>query len=231
MSVLSVKDMNVQGLQNVAPATSFLIIATPHNGNVSPECASSRELLLHNISGNRQCIPIYLRNCNISRARNNILYQASILGADVIFIDSDMEFLPEDFLALVNSGKDVVSALCFKRAEPYTPCAFNFDINRYQKAITEIPDNIFKVDSCGMAFCLIKHHIIKLMTSSDVVNLIGKPFNHIQNNNGDDMEEDISFCIRLKILNIPVWIIPHTNVLHAGIGWKKYKKYKEETVI
>jgi hypothetical protein len=213
------------GLRKSAPATNMLIIATPHNGIVSPECASSREALLDYIKNQRMSMPIYLRNCNIARARNDIFIEALRYGADVLFIDSDMEFTKWDYNMLLNSGKDVVTAVCYKRKPPYTPCVFNFSDERRQVAIKAIPDIIFSADACGMAFCLIKFNIIRLMTSSHVIEMLGKPFNQMQDNHRDQLEEDMSFCMRLKTMNIPIWAIPKTMVLHDGIGYREYANY------
>ena len=215
---------------NNVDKNNTLVIATPHNGIIDPNCAASREALIMHVVKMRDVIPVYFRNCNIARARNDLFEYAYKIRADILFIDSDMEFSTSDYDILVNAEKDVVSALCFKRKFPYTPCAFNFTNHRRQAAIKTIHKQIFQADACGMAFCLIRNNIIRLMTSSYITKMLGKPFNHLQDNFEDQLEEDISFCMRLNIINIPVWVIPNTSVLHAGRGYLDFINYnKEET--
>lgn len=104
----------------------------------------------------------------------------------LLFIDSDMTFDSDAYQMLLNDDKDIVSGIFHKRAHPYTPT-----IVKDGQIYIDYPQNeLFEVDTTGMAFTLIKVSCLKAVMEE--YNTCFK--------RAYPLGEDNSFCMRWKKL-------------------------------
>jgi hypothetical protein len=155
-------------------------------------------------------------------SRNQIAAEAIQEGADrVLFIDSDMRFdvdlmtrMSED---LDRDGVRMVSALCFRRNIGNEPVIYkNVDPPRMLenwmpeiqiKPYTDYPrDSFFQIAGCGFGCVMIETSVLK-----EVWDRFGPPFTPLE-----WCGEDISFCFRLKGLDIPMHCDSRIKVGHIG---------------
>jgi hypothetical protein len=193
----------------------MLIMATPHNGNLNASFITSRDKLIIHISKQRAVMPVFTKDAHLSQGRNRLFEMAYRNECDLLFIDSDMEFEPSAYDELVKTPGEVITAVCHKRSYPYTPCVFNINCLNQLQHLDNIPNRIFKLDAAGMAFCLIRKKAIQAF-SPEAIKIVGKPFNHSTNKDGNELEEDMSFCMRLKTLGIDIWANPFIRVGHIS---------------
>jgi len=146
---------------------------------------------------------IFQEGCNIAINRNKIFETARILGENLLFIDSDMVFTPEDVACMEKhlETNDIVTGVCVTGFPDYPPAIFKIENGSY--VLTKPTD---EVDGCGGAF---------LGISTRVLNRMIEPFTPIEDKKtGQFYGEDISFCIRareqgFKIICDPKLLIGH----------------------
>jgi len=126
----------------------------------------------------------------------------------ILFIDSDMTFGADAYKTLLNDDKNVISGIFHKRAYPYTPT-----IVKDGQIYIDYPENeLFEVDTTGMAFTLIKISALKA-----VMEEFGTCFKRAY-----PFGEDASFCLRWKELGKKlgkehkVWCDSRVQVGHIG---------------
>jgi len=151
-------------------------------------------------------------------ARNNLAQAAIKAEADqVLWLDSDMVFTP-DFLERMTAVRkerdiDFLTALCFRRKPPYTPCIYD-KLEWYEKSgkcsftqFLSIPEERFQVGGCGFAGVLMGTDV--LMSVSSRYN--GRMFDPLEG-----MGEDISFCWRARQCGYDIWCDPALTMGHVG---------------
>jgi len=168
----------------------------------------------------------------LDAARNEILQLAMKNNPDYLWwIDSDM-ILPQNkdvLRSLINTDKDIVSALYFRKEYPYHPV---FIIIRDGRpcVVRPLPINqIVEIDAAGMGCLLVKREVFeKLMKSDDPVFEFKQK---ILPNSVETMGEDINFCLKAKKLGFSVYL--NSNIVCGHIGFtvideKIYFKYMEQ---
>lgn len=149
-------------------------------------------------------------------ARNNLARQAIKSEADwVLWLDSDMVFQPDllqRMLAVCTENDiDFLTATCFRRKPPYTPCLFD----RLQKigrgasytALLSVPDGRFKVEGCGFAGVLL---------STDVLLSVAAKFDGRMFDPMDGFGEDVAFCWRARQCGYDIWCDSSIEMGHVG---------------
>jgi len=138
----------------------------------------------------------------------------------VLFIDSDMGFEPGALVKALERDADVVTGLYFKRKDNHEPVLYKaIDKRRYtedgyvkQHSYAEIETDLnreyFPVEGCGFGFVLLKVDVLKEVHKRHLSWFEPIP----------GMGEDLSFCQRLKELNIPI-------MCDATIGLGHYGEY------
>ena len=156
-------------------------------------------------------------------ARNTLAKQAVTEGYDrVLWLDSDMDFEPDLLKRLsadMDEGRELVTALYFKRKAPVKPVIYKnlgFIQNENDKGITPVAvsyedypqDSIFTIAGCGFGGCLV---------SVDLINRIGDkfglPFSPIMG-----FGEDLSFCTRASELGVEMYCDSRIKMGHVGLG-------------
>ena len=160
-------------------------------------------------------------------ARNELATRALEMEADLVFwVDSDMVFDPDTLLrmmdALQKNDLDILTALCFRRTQPYTPTLFDKLEMDGEKAewteFEEIPDELFEVGGCGLAGLLMKTDVF-----FDVQARFGNMFAPIGSNG-----EDVAFCWRARECGYKIYCDPSIVFGHIGnvvIDDKFYKAF------
>lgn len=154
----------------------------------------------------------------VYNARNNLARQAIKAEADwVLWLDSDMVFGPDLLQRMLTvcteNDIDFLTALCFRRKPPYTPCLFDrLDLLPDEKgasytALLSIPEGRFKVGGCGFAGVLL---------STDVLISVSARFNGRMFDPLPGMGEDVSFCWRSRQCGYDIWCDSEIELGHVG---------------
>lgn len=152
----------------------------------------------------------------VYNARNNLARQAIKEEADwVLWLDSDMVFGPDllQRMMKVCTENDIefLTALCFRRKPPYTPCLFD-RLDKVEKgasytALLSVPDGRFKVGGCGFAGVLM---------STQVILDVGAKFNGRMFDPLEGFGEDVSFCWRARQCGYDIWCDSSIELGHVG---------------
>lgn len=100
----------------------------------------------------------------LPRNRNECVVEALKHNADyLLFIDSDMVFDRDALMKLLKYDRDVVSALCVSRYEPFIPTTKKKNSSGRYEPIQNLTEGRFysDLDVVGMAFVLIKMDVFR----------------------------------------------------------------------
>lgn len=169
----------------------MIVIGVPTTGAIPTRVVGSIENVLLNRPNVTTC---YIEGSLVYDARARIVNYALQKGADLLFVDSDIEFGLDAFDRLVWRDTDIVSGLYYGRHEGHNgPIAYKsiqpktlFKKAGYEQ-ITEIKPYM-EVAGVGLGFCLIKNKVLKSF-NSDKENPF-EPFG--------GLGEDFSFFLRCK---------------------------------
>ena len=173
-----------------------------------------------------QSLALLQRDCEVQigwevgslvyHARNNLARQALKTDADyVLWLDSDMVFAPDTLIRMLKVCKDndidFLTAVCFRRKPPYTPCLFD-RLEKVEKgasytALMSVPEGLFKVGGCGFAGVLM---------ASDVILSVQSKFNGRMFDPMDGFGEDVSFCWRARQCGYDIWCDSSIEFGHVG---------------
>ena len=154
----------------------------------------------------------------VYHARNNLARQAIKAEADwVLWLDSDMVFGPDTLQKMLkvctDNNIDFLTAACYRRKPPYTPCLFDRldllpdDKGASYTAIMSKPEGLFKVGGCGFAGVLL---------SMDVLLSVQSKFNGRMFDPLTGMGEDLSFCWRARQCGYDIWCDGGIEFGHVG---------------
>lgn len=154
----------------------------------------------------------------VYNARNNLARQAVAAEADwVLWLDSDMVFNPDllDRMLEVCEKNDIsfLTALCFRRKPPYTPCLFErLDQRKDGKgasytALLSVPEGLFQIEGCGFAGVLM---------STDVLISVAAKFNGQMFDPMYGFGEDVAFCWRARQCGYEIWCDSSIEMGHVG---------------
>lgn len=176
--------------------------------------------------------------CNISfRVNSGLVYIArdeacaiAINGGytHVLFIDSDMGFEQKALVKALAHDDDVVTGLYFGRKGNHVPILYKaidkrqYDLNGkikyhgFADVETDLDRDYFEVAGCGFGFILIKTEVLKRMHENNISWFEPIP----------GLGEDLSFCQRLKELNVKVMCDTTIKLGHYG----RYAYTKEDWI-
>ena len=159
------------------------------------------------------------RSPYISHARAEMLRKALDAGADdIVFVDHDMEWKPEDMIRLVQTPGDVVSALYRFKLEP----------EEYMGAIAQGPDGepIVRNDGCIKAdwipagfMKITKEGVDRYMRAYPEL-CFGPKFAlwvDLFNHGAEDglwWGEDYAFSRRWNAMGGDIWVLPDIDLIH-----------------
>ena len=151
----------------------------------------------------------------------------------LLFLDSDMTFAPDMLLRLLEdaeSGKDIVTALCFRRRPDYNPAIWKkLRPGLPGESVVETYDDypaedVFEVEACGMATVLIRATVLKDVFEKEKALFAPIP----------GYGEDVSFCLRARRAGFSLWCDSRIKVGHIATTivtedtFKAYRQKQEE---
>lgn len=152
-------------------------------------------------------------------ARNKLAVHAIENKCDrVLWLDSDMVFPPdllEAFSKDIDEGRDFVGGLYFSRREPMNPVIYKDikatedekGINPQITVYEDYPRNdIFKVSGIGFGAVLMTTQLLLAVGQT-----FGSPFERYSG-----FGEDLSFCLRVNQLGVPMWCDSRVKLGHVG---------------
>lgn len=169
----------------------------------------------------------FLRASALHLAREWFAEDCLRKGADYIcFIDTDMVVPPILIEQLLSHNLPIVSAMCFRKTEPYSPaffekCWFEKGIMKatgYQ--LDTIPDKLFEVAGVGMAAIIIRREVFENTPRPWFA-----PYPYAG--------EDVSFCMRAREAGYKIYIDPSMIIGHIGqnvgdiFAYLKHKREQE----
>ena len=188
-----------------------ILIAVPTFENIYPDTFKS----IYDLDKcGHECIFEFIRGYDCATARNRIVQKAIDLGTDyVLMVDNDV-VLPKDALAkLLENVKEVCLGYYAHREEngiyDGRTCVCKLGWRNYPvesqytveelKALAERDENKIKIHGGGMGCALIKTSVFKRLSYPwyDWVN-------YADSNRGM-LSEDLFFCEKCRIGNIPIW--------------------------
>ena len=209
-----------------------VVLAYIHPGQVSSYFTESMiASLFYDNNANRppRIANIYQEwsSANVSAPRN-IVTQRFLDKNDadwLLWIDSDMQWSPFDIDALLDAAdpkeRPVIGGLCFgmSMGKPF-PTIYHFAEIDGQLTTIRMPDypkdSIFQVAATGAAFLLIHRSALKSMAERKFNEAF--PFFQETQNGKDPVGEDLTFCLRLASLGIPVHV-------HSGVKIGHHKSH------
>ena len=197
----------------------MIVIGVPTTGSIPTRVVGSIQNVLLN---RKDILPFYVEGSLVYDARAKILNYARQNHADLLFLDSDIEFSLDAFDRLIWRDTDIVSGLYFGRREGVNdPIAYKtvkpqtlFRKKACVEPITEFKPYM-EVEGVGLGFCLIKNHV--LMSFSDKIN----PFEPFGN-----LGEDFSFCLRCRKNGYKIMLDATFTLNHLGEYAYNAKDYK-----
>lgn len=162
-------------------------------------------------------------------ARNILAVQAITGGFDrTLWLDSDMVFEPDLMERLskhLDDGADLASGLYFTRTAKTRPVIYEgcgvFEVDGKKQNVAVVyedyPDGVFEIEACGFGGVMVS---VKLL--NDVRERFGHLFSPISG-----FGEDLSFCMRAKVLNAKMVCDSTVKMGHIGSKIVTEETYKE----
>lgn len=137
----------------------------------------------------------------------------------MVWIDSDMGFEPDDVMRLVESGKDIISAVCPMGPTNRCPAgSYGLDDNgvpvcRYLniKVLDTVPkDELIEVQYAGFGFIVVKYGVFEAMDYPWF-----RSITWTYERRKSDPSEDLGFCLRAGMKGFKVFLHPWVRVSHT----------------
>ena len=153
---------------------------------------------------------------SVAENRNKLIERARLIGEDILLIDSDIVFTPEDVKAIEEHLKtyDIISGVGVLGFFPYPPAIFKDSVPIAPKK------EVFEVDSCWGAF---------LGISKKAINTIPTPFEHLFDKYGRLIGNDISFCMTAKKFGFKILCDGRISVGHIRSIVRYYEERRNKT--
>lgn len=154
----------------------------------------------------------------VQRARNDIVKLALETNVDeLVFVDCDIDWKPEDFIKLVNHDADIVGAVYPKKYDEESYPVKLLDEYKVNE------NNLVEVDGLPMGFTKIKRKALELIWDNSKEyrephkeHPIRMVFDININEEGYLVSEDISFCDKWKSLGGKLYLDPTIDLAHVG---------------
>lgn len=158
---------------------------------------------------------------DVTRGRHQTPFGGKVNYDYMMWIDSDIQFIVEDFFQLLKMNKDIASGW-YSQPGGMTPVVEKMDDEYfkshgyYEFISADTMSNrgdIFKVDYIGFGWVLIKRGVFESISYPWFAPKLIKI--------GEDLEdvcsEDVSFCIDAKNAGYDIWVDPKIRVGHEKV--------------
>lgn len=173
--------------------------------------------------------PVYIPGCAlIQRARNSLVKIAVESSAsDLVFIDADISWKPEDFMRLISHDLEVVGGVYRQKSEDVVL------VYRPKAGATADENGVLEVVATGCGFLRIRIDVLKRLWAK------AKPYKdgpvecrnlfEIQLDRGELISEDIVVCRKWRAMRGAVYLDTRIAVDH--VGTKVYEVEKQKPVV
>lgn len=208
--------------QNVTEQVSMrnvMIAAPSYDGKVGVwHAAALAESIKIGLMNNINILPLYVSfDALVQRARNDIFKIAHDSGVDdLVFIDTDVDWMPQDLFRLLNHDVDIVAAPVVKKNDNPT-----YSVKLLGQFTVE-DNGLSSVDGVATGFMRIRKAAIqKIWDAAEEYKEIGKAepsrmVFDVKLVDGDLWSEDIVFCDNWIRQGGKVYIDPLINCGHSG---------------
>ena len=167
-------------------------------------------------------------DCQVSYTKSSLVYDARNMLASkalngcfdrILWLDSDMVFRPDLLIRLakdMDEGREMVSAVYFKRKPPFTPICYktleysehdNKPAYKLEPYLDYPKNDVFQAAGCGFGAVMMTTDLIR-----KVAERFGYPFSPMMG-----IGEDLTFCWRVNQLGVPIWCDSRIKVGHSGV--------------
>lgn len=158
------------------------------------------------------------REITLNGGSHNIIsetrpFKGSITYDKLMWIDSDINWKPEDVLKLYESDKDIISGAYMLGTGEVTAYDELFGRAYTYDEIKNAKD-LIKVHSVGFGFVCIKQGVFEKMTRPWFQSVMGTATQGGQEFTFPILGEDLSFCQRANGLGYEVWLDPTIQLIH-----------------
>ena len=219
-------DQNIQPPQQPQQQVRRVLVGTPcYDGKIEVWYANS---LVQTIKAamplGLEIIPIWLSyDALVQRARNDLMGIMMETGCDdIVFIDSDIEFTPENFFKLLSYPVDVVGGTYRKKGDFEQYVAKILDPQKSKDPNT----GLLPVDGLGTGFLRMSKRAVQFLWDNSTPyeerdqGKVRRWIFDVVIQNGEIISEDILVCQKLNEAGITVWL--DTSITCGHIGVKKF---------
>jgi hypothetical protein len=212
--------------QSQQPARRVLVGTPCYDGRIEVWYANSLiQTIRLGLQLGVEILPIWLSyDALIQRARNDLMGLMVETGCDdIIFIDSDIEWTPEDFFRLLSHPVDVVGGTYPKKGELEQYVAKILDPKKPFDPIT----GLLHVDGLGTGFLRMSKRAVQYLWDTSTPyeekdqGKIRRWIFDVEIQNGEIVSEDILVCQKLNQAGISVWL--DTTITCSHVGTKKFQ--------
>lgn len=207
-----------------------ILIGTPYYRTVHTQFVTSLLQMILASASFAQCSHVFVQGTNASRQRNLLCTQAVEGEFDYLMtIDSDMLFTTDTLESFLGVGGLVVGGLYTGRLEDNKQrlMVFKEDAVRPEgkfihfNGLGDLPSTTepFKVVGVGSGVMLISVTLLKELLKPEIKGQIGLPFSFWQLPDGKNpLGPDLSFCHRMNLLGVEMWMDPRPEIGHIYDG-------------
>ena len=166
------------------------------------------------IPGGRE--PIFLTGMPFDHARNEACKSAVKGGFQwLFFLDDDVMPPPDTIARLIAHGKDVVSGLYFRRAEPIQPVMLRDGKPKPTFILDYQPGQLVEADLVGAGCLLIHRRVLEALQKNWFEWKLGRDDEIPEE---ERASEDFVFARKAKRAGFGVYVDTSVQCLHAGYG-------------
>lgn len=159
-------------------------------------------------------------NCHVDDVRNSLVREFLKTDAtDLVFIDDDVGFPPENLLAIVSPDRDIVAGVYPKKEFPAS-----FPVLPIPGEIWADADGLVEVEGVPTGFLRIRRNVLETLRDK-AVSFIGQngedlPYHIIFERmvaNNKRMSGDYAFCHKARAAGFKVHAAPELHFTHSGM--------------
>lgn len=155
----------------------------------------------------------------VQRARNDIVQLALDQEVDdLVFIDCDVDWNPEDFFKLLEYDVDVVGGIYPKKGDEE-----DYPVKALNQNLTFEENGLVEVEGIATGFLRLTRKALQMVSDDSIeYNESHKPkpikmiFDIVVDEKGELISEDIVFCRKWRKLGGKVWLDPSIKLSHVG---------------
>lgn len=146
--------------------------------------------------------------------KNNIVENRPLEGAidydKILWIDSDINFTPEDVLKLINSDKDIISGAYLLATGEVTAYREILGPSYTYDEVLKMTEPV-KIAGCGFGFLAVKKGVFESLSRPWFQSALVKTKDGFE---FPMMGEDLSWCKRVTDKGYEIWLDPTIRVTH-----------------